>query len=253
VHTTINTLDGYLHKELNVEGFSDYCPNGIQVVGRKRIKRLMTGVSGSLALIEAAIAWQADLLLVHHGILWDSDSRVVTGSYKKRLQLILANDLNLMAFHLPLDAHPVYGNNARILEKLKLVQATSFGRYRGGTLSFIGKTSKAIPLPDFSKMVKKCFGGSPLILPFGPKTINKVAVCSGGAPELVREAKECGVDMFITGEASEFVYHFAKEEKINFIAAGHHRTEMFGVQALGKHLSKQFGLTHRFHNIPNPI
>jgi dinuclear metal center YbgI/SA1388 family protein len=253
VFTTIKTLETYLHAELNVEGFSDYCPNGMQVSGRKRIKRVMTGVSASQELIKAAISWQADLLLVHHGILWDRDSRVVSGSYKKRLQLLLANNLNLLAFHLPLDAHGVFGNNAQILEKLHLDQAGPFGRYRDGTISFIGTARKTTSMVDFAKKVKKLFGASPLTLSFGPKKISKVAVCSGGAPELIREAKECGADLFITGEASEFVYHYAKEEKINFIAAGHHRTEIFGVKALGKHLSEKFGVVHKFHNIPNPI
>jgi dinuclear metal center YbgI/SA1388 family protein len=253
VPTTIKALEKYLHKELNVDGFKDYCPNGIQVLGRGQIKRVMTGVTASQELMKAAIAWQADLLLVHHGILWDRDSRVVRGSYKKRLQLLLANDLNLMAFHLPLDAHPVFGNNAQIISKLDLVQPTPFGRYKGGAISFCGNTAKAVTMDDFAKKVKKCFAGSPLTLAFGPKKIKKVAVCSGGAPELIREAKEEGADLFITGEAAEFVYHYAKEEKINFIAAGHHRTEIFGVKALGEHIGEKFAIEHKFHNIANPI
>ncbi|MBF0193976.1 MAG: Nif3-like dinuclear metal center hexameric protein [Magnetococcales bacterium] len=251
--TTIKILEKYLHKELNVDSFSDYCPNGVQVLGRGQIKRVMTGVTASQELLKAAIAWQADLLLVHHGILWDRDSRVVKGSYKKRLQMLLANDLNLMAFHLPLDAHPVFGNNAQILNKLDLIKPAPFGRYKGGTISFCGSTTKAISMADFTKKVKKCFAGSPLSLAFGPKNIKKVAICSGGAPELIREAKEEGADLFITGEAAEFVYHFAKEEKINFIAAGHHRTEMFGVMALGEHIAEKYNIEHKFHNVANPI
>ncbi|MBF0384181.1 MAG: Nif3-like dinuclear metal center hexameric protein [Magnetococcales bacterium] len=251
--TTIKALEKYLHKELNVDGFFDYCPNGIQVSGRRQIQRIMTGVTASQELMKAAIAWKADLLLVHHGILWDRDSRVVSGSYKKRLQLLLNNDLNLMAFHLPLDAHPVFGNNAQIISKLGLEKSDPFGRYKGGTISFCGNTSSAVTMVDFAKKVKKCFAGSPLVLDFGAKKIKKVAVCSGGAPELIREAKEEGADLFITGEAAEFVYHFAKEEKINFIAAGHHRTEIFGVKALGEHLAEKFSVEHSFHNVANPI
>jgi dinuclear metal center YbgI/SA1388 family protein len=253
VSTTIQTLEKHLHTVLNVAQFSDYCPNGIQVHGKERIKRVMTGVSGSLELIEAAIQWKADLLLVHHGIMWDKDPRVVTGSYKNRLKRLLESDMNLMAFHLPLDAHPKWGNNAQILKKLELTQGATFGKYGKQGLSFVGETKKAVSMGQFSKRVKNCFGGSPLILDFGPKKIKQVAICSGGAPELIREAKGCGADLFITGEASEFVFHFAKEENINFIAAGHHRTETFGVQALGQHLVEKFGLTHQFHNIPNPI
>ncbi|MBF0453381.1 MAG: Nif3-like dinuclear metal center hexameric protein [Magnetococcales bacterium] len=249
----MTNLETYLHDLLHVAHFSDYCPNGIQVRGRKRIERVMTGVSACQDLIRFAISWQADLLLVHHGILWDKDSRVVTGSYKDRLQLLLKNDLNLMAFHLPLDAHPVLGNNAQILQQLDLTQTGPFGRYRGGTLSFMGQCQQPLSLTNFSKKVKQRFGGSPLVLPFGPKKIKRVAVCSGGAPELVREAKERGADLFLTGEASEFVYHFAKEEKISLIAAGHHRTEKGGVKVLGDHLAEVFGLEHRFKNVPNPI
>ncbi|MBF0357159.1 MAG: Nif3-like dinuclear metal center hexameric protein [Magnetococcales bacterium] len=250
---SLEVLDKYLNAELGVAKIADYCPNGIQLSGRKTVKRVMSGVSASQALIKAAITWKADLLLVHHGILWDRDSRVVTGSYKKRLQLLLEDDLTLMAFHLPLDAHPVFGNNAQIINRLDLVQGEPFGRYKGGSISFCGMPKEAISMVDFAKRVKKCFGGSPLILDFGPKKIKKVAICSGGAPEMIREAKECGADLFITGEASEFVYHYAREEGINFIAAGHHRTEMFGVQALGEHISEKFTITHKFHNIPNPI
>ncbi|MBF0448608.1 MAG: Nif3-like dinuclear metal center hexameric protein [Magnetococcales bacterium] len=246
-------LELYLDELLNAARFSDYCPNGMQVLGRKQIKRVMTGVSGSQELIKAAVSWQADLILVHHGILWDKDPRVVRGSYKKRLQLLLTYDLNLMAYHLPLDAHPKLGNNAQILEKLQLIQDQPFGLYRGHPLSFVGRAEQPILINDFFKRVTKCFGGKPLILPFGPKKIQRVAVCSGGAPELIREARECGADLFLTGEASEFVYHYAKEEKINFIAAGHHRTETLGVQAVGQVLQETFGLTHRFYNIPNPI
>lgn len=250
---TIKALEKYLHTELQVDQFSDYCPNGIQVTGRKRIERVMTGVSGCQELIKAAISFDADLLLVHHGILWDKESRVVRGSYKKRLQMLLGNDLNLMAYHLPLDAHPTFGNNAQILALLNLVNPTPFGRYRSGTISFMGLLEQPVSIDAFAKTVKKCFGAAPLTLAFGPKKISKVAVCSGGAPELIREACASGADLFITGEASEFVYHYAKEEKINFIAAGHHRTETLGVRALGEHLKEKFSLIHQFHNIPNPI
>ncbi len=249
----INTLEKYLHAELNTGAFSDYCPNGIQVSGKKRVKRIMTGVSASQELIKAALSWKADLLLVHHGILWEKDSRVVRGSYKKRLQLLLANELNLMAFHLPLDAHPTLGNNAMILKRLQLRQAAPFGRYGKENISFLGAAEKSLTMTDFAKKVKKLFGPKPLILAFGPKKISRVAVCSGGAPDMIREAQEAGADLFITGEASEFVYHYAKEEGINFIAAGHHRTETFGVEALGEHLAAKFDLVHRFHDIPNPI
>lgn len=249
----IDELVAYLHTTLNVDAFSDYCPNGLQVSGTRRIRRIMTGVSVSQALIKRAIEWKADLLLVHHGLLWDKESRVVTGSYKKRLKRLLAHDITLLAYHLPLDAHPTMGNNAQLLRQLDLSPAAPFGHYRGAAISFVATPSKPLRIKALARKVTQTLGGKPLVLPFGRRSIGKVAVCSGGAPDLIREAKAVGADLFLTGEASEWVYHFAREEKIHFIAAGHHRTETLGVKALGKHLRDRWDLAHRFEDSANPV
>ncbi|WP_130470253.1 Nif3-like dinuclear metal center hexameric protein [Candidatus Magnetaquicoccus inordinatus] len=250
---TLTELERYCHTLLNSSAISDYAPNGVQVRGREEIHTVVTGVSACLALFEEAIALNADLVLVHHGMFWEKDPRIIEGSLKKRLQKLLQQDLTLMAFHLPLDAHPSLGNNAQILQRLQLTPGKPFALYRGTHLSAIGECAQGLSIEAMSAQVQELFGGQPLLLPYGPTTIHHVAVCSGAAPELIREAKQKGADLFLTGEASEYVTHFAAEEEIHFIAAGHHRTEKFGVQALGEALAKQFALQHHFVDIANPI
>lgn len=249
----LSTLETYANTLLNSARMPDYAPNGIQVRGRAEVSSLVTGVSACLDLFEAATAHNADLILVHHGMFWEKESRVVEGRLKKRLKQLLEHDTSLMAYHLPLDCHPDLGNNIQILNRLKLEPVEPFALYRGTPLSFIGRSQHPLTLPTFSAQLKKVFGGDPLILPFGPENIQRIAVCSGAAPELIHEAKHKGADLFLSGEATEHIYHFAKEEQIHFVAAGHHRTEMFGVQALGEHLANHFGLHHHFIDIPNPL
>ncbi|MBF0183943.1 MAG: Nif3-like dinuclear metal center hexameric protein [Magnetococcales bacterium] len=250
---TLTELERYCHTLLNCASISDYAPNGVQVRGGEEIHRLVSGVSACMALFEQATAQQADLILVHHGMFWDKDPRVVEGSLKKRLQHLLQHNQTLMAFHLPLDAHATLGNNAQILQRLNLTPGKPFGLYRGSHLSAIGQCPQGIPLDEMVQSIHTLFGGQPLLLPFGPPLIHQVAVCSGAAPELIREAKQKGADLFLTGEATEYVYHFAAEEEIHFVAVGHHRSESFGVQALGETLAKQFDLQHQFIDIANPI
>ncbi len=250
---TLTGIESHLQEYLKVAAIADYCPNGVQVRGREPVGKIVTGVSACMALFEAAVEEKADLVLVHHGLFWDKESQVVEGSRKRRLKFLLEHDLTLMAYHLPLDGHPQLGNNIQILNKLDLTVAQPFGDYRGFVLSFIGRTAKAVTIEAFAERVERLFGGQPLVLPAGPEWINRVAVCSGGAPEMIREAKNRGADLFLSGEAAEPVFHYAHEEGIHFIAAGHHRTEMFGVQALGEHLAERFGVVHQFIDIPNPI
>ncbi|MEO5352961.1 MAG: Nif3-like dinuclear metal center hexameric protein [Magnetococcus sp. XQGC-1] len=250
---TLTAIEQYANTLLKAASIADYAPNGVQVRGREKVNRLVTGVSACLELFQAASEWEADLILVHHGMFWEKDPRVVEGSLKRRLQWLLARDLTLMAYHLPLDCHPQLGNNAQIVQRLGLETGEPFALYRGTHLSWVGHCRPERPMAGFVQDVRTLFGGEPLVLPFGPEIIRQVAICSGAAPELLREAKQKGADLFLSGEATEHVYHFAKEEQIHFIAAGHHRTEMFGVQALGEHLAAQFGLQHRFIDIANPL
>ncbi|MBF0146536.1 MAG: Nif3-like dinuclear metal center hexameric protein [Magnetococcales bacterium] len=250
----LERVEHHLAQILCVEQFSDYCPNGVQVRGRRTIKRVITGVSACLELFQAALARKADLILVHHGLFWDKDSRVIQGQMHQRLQLLMKHHLTLMAFHLPLDAHPQLGNNARLLRLLGIEKMEPFGQYRHQTISFMGSLDKAVTVDQLVKTVKKRLRiDAPIILPFGPKKIRRIAVCSGGAPELIHEAKAKGADLFLTGEANEPLYYFAREEKIHCIAAGHHATETLGVRALGNHLAHAFDLRHFFHDTHNPL
>ena len=249
----LTSLETYANGLLNAAGISDYAPNGVQVRGRDKVRTLVTGVSACLDLFQAAMDQQADLILVHHGILWEKESHVVEGKLKKRLKLLLENDITLMAYHLPLDCHPTLGNNIQILNRLALEAVEPFAFYRGTALSFIGRSKQPFSLAEFSTQLRNVFGGEPLLLPFGPEKIQRIAICSGAAPELIHEAKQKGADLFLSGEATEYIYHFAKEEDMHFVAVGHHRSEMFGVQALGEHLAHHFNIQHRFIDIPNPL
>ena len=249
----LTELEQYSNTLLTTDSIPDYAPNGVQVRGKEKVERVVSGVSACLELFQAATEWQADLILVHHGMFWDKDPRVVEGSLKKRLKWLLEDDMSLMAYHLPLDCHPQLGNNSQILQRLQLEAGEPFALYRGTHLSRMGHRQPALSLSTCVAEITALFGGEPLVLPFGPDKIQQIALCSGAAPELLREAKQKGADLFLSGEATEYVYHFAKEEGIHYVAAGHHRTEMFGVQALGEHLASRFDLQHRFINIANPL
>jgi len=245
----IRHLDTYLA----VDAIDDYCPKGLQVAGAETVTRVVCGVSACMPLFERAVAADAQMVLVHHGMFWDNESRVVQGSLKDRLKFLLANDLSLVAYHLPLDCHPQIGNNACIADRLGLVDRTDFGRYRGRYIALMGNLPAPMAFDDFLTQVNRVFGGDAFHLPFGPGTVRTVALCSGGAPELVREAVARRADVYLTGEATEYVYHLSREERIHYVAAGHHRTEMFGIQALGDHLEQKFGVGSQFVDIHNPI
>ncbi|MBF0414889.1 MAG: Nif3-like dinuclear metal center hexameric protein [Magnetococcales bacterium] len=244
----------YLDHLLQVHQFVDYCPNGIQVQGRKKIKKMVTGVSACTEIFQAARDQKADLILVHHGLFWEKDTRAIQGLLRQRLRLLMKHNLTLMAFHLPLDAHPKLGNNIGLLRLLGAENPIPFGHYHNQTISFMGHFAKPISIERCRKMVeKKLNPASMQVFPYGPNKIRRVAVCSGGAPELIREAKEQGADLFLTGEANEPLYYFAREQKIHCIAAGHHATETLGVRALGNHLAEKFDLKHEFYNTFNPL
>ncbi len=249
----LKDLISYTDSLLKVDDFRDHSPNGLQVEGNEAIEKIVTGVSASLELFNYAVKESADLILVHHGMFWDSDSRVIQGSVKQRLSLLLKNNISLVGYHLPLDAHPVYGNNAQIIKKLNLMKRKPFGIYEGKRIGFIGYTKRKENINAFIKKIKQTIDNDILTLKFGNNTINKVAVCSGAAPELVKEAIKNKADVFLTGEATEWVYHLCKEEKIHYIAAGHHATERFGIQALGNHLQKKFKIKLKFIDLPNSI
>ena len=229
--------------------FKDYGPNGLQVEGRARIERIVSGVTASRALIDAAIAARADALFVHHGLFWRGQDGRIVGWMKERLQRLLAHDINLFAYHLPLDAHPEFGNNAQLGQRLGWQADQRFGEQE---LGFAAPTAFA-DARQLAEHVQTVLGRSAvLIAPESARPIRRVAWCSGGAQGYFESAIAAGADAFLTGEISEPQAHLARETGVAFIAAGHHATERYGAPALAGHVAVQLGLEHRFIEIDNP-
>lgn len=243
-------LENYIGQYLRVSLFRDYCPNGVQVEGRERIQRLATAVTASLAAIEAAAAIGADALLVHHGYFWKGEAAPIAGTKKARIARLLATDINLFAYHLPLDAHPDVGNNATLG---KLLGARVSGQFGEQNLACIGELDAPVTLTQLGARLHSALDRTPLLLGATDKPLRRIAWCTGGAQSFFHEAATLDIDCFITGEASEFVMHLAQESGVAFIAAGHHATERGGVRALGDHLAGQFGLDVTHLDIPNPV
>ncbi len=246
----INELTHYTQQLMQVERFKDYCPNGLQVEGRAEIRKIVTGVTASMALLEAAHEANADLILVHHGYFWrDEDARIV-GIKRNRIAFLLRHDLNLMAYHLPLDAHPELGNNVQLGKVLGLVAINYAGE---SNLVAYGELSQEMTLATFSSQLESHLQRTPLVIGNLQQLVKKVAWCTGAAQGYLGSAVELGADVFISGEISEQTTHLALETGVSYIAAGHHATERYGVQALGEHLAEKFNLAHEFLDIKNPV
>jgi dinuclear metal center YbgI/SA1388 family protein len=244
---------GELNTLLQPERFRDYCPNGLQVPGRASVTRLATGVSAGAELFERAIAERADLLLVHHGIFWDSAPAPIDARMKRRLKLLFDADMSLAAYHLPLDAHPVLGNNALIARALGAAALEPFALHEGEPIGFLARFSGAIEAGALFARVAELTARTPLLFDTGPEQVRGVAIVSGAGANYLPDAIAAGADAFLTGEPAERVMSEAQEAGIHFIAAGHYATETFGVKRLGEHLSERFGLEHVFIDVPNPI
>lgn len=242
----------YLGQTLNAAQYRDYCPNGLQVEGRDRIGRVVSGVTASLALIEAALDLNADAILVHHGYFWRGEDMRVIGTKQRRLKLLLANDINLFAYHLPLDAHSELGNNAQLARQLDLVAT---GRFGDDNLGWIGRcNSPAVKTAaDLAALIEKRLGRMPLLIGDPAQGIGDLAWCTGAAQGMLGDAIAAGASAYISGEISEPTVHLARETGTVYIAAGHHATERYGVQALGMHAAQHFGIEHRFIDIDNPV
>lgn len=249
----INELVDYCDQLLQVSSFRDYCPNGLQVEGRSRVGRILTGVTASQALLDAAVEWQADLVLVHHGYFWKGESQVVTGIKQRRLKTLLQHDINLMAYHLPLDAHPTLGNNARLAELLGFEVEGPLEPGAAPAIGNVGRLAQSLSLQALEQRIDHVLGRSPQVISGGDHDIRTVAWCTGAAERMIEHALAQGADAYISGEISEPVVHIAREAGIHYIAAGHHATERYGVKALGEHLAGEFGLEHRFVDIDNPV
>ncbi len=248
----LSELVQYTNSLLEVERFSDYAPNGLQVEGRTEVAKIVSGVTASLELVTAAVEAGADALIVHHGYFWRGEGRCVTGIRKRRLQALLQHEISLLAYHLPLDAHPEYGNNAMLGKLLGIEYRGSFGP-SSPPLIMRGEFSEAISAVALAALLGEKLGRTPLHISGGDGEIRSVAWCSGGAQGYIEEAALAGVDAYISGEASEKTTHVAREMGVHFFAAGHHATERGGVEALSMHLSKRFDLQYQFIDIDNPV
>ncbi len=240
---------------LQPERFRDYGPNGLQVEGAAQVRKIVSGVTASRALIEAAIAAQADAIFVHHGLFWRGQDGRVTGWMKQRLALLLEHDINLFAYHLPLDAHPELGNNAQLGLKLGLTASARFGEQDLGFIGVrTGGQSEAgfVSAADLALHVKKSLNRPVTLINKPQEAIKKIAWCTGGAQNYFEAAIAAGADAFITGEISEPQAHLARECGVAFIACGHHASERYGAPAVAAHVAAQLGLAHEYIEIDNP-
>lgn len=237
---------------LNAARIQDYCPNGLQVEGRPQVRRIVSGVTASQALIDAAIEAEADVLLVHHGYFWKGEDACITGMKQRRLRALLNHDLSLLAYHLPLDVHPEVGNNVQLAAQLGIEVEGELEPGNPRTVGLVGSLVEPMLASDFARHVQDVLGREPLLID-GARTVRRIGWCTGGGQGYIDQAIAAGVDLFLSGEASEQTFHSARENGISFIAAGHHATERYGVQALGDYLARRFALEHLFIDCPNPI
>jgi dinuclear metal center YbgI/SA1388 family protein len=243
-------LADWLDGLLQARRFDDYCPNGLQVEGEARVRTVVCGVTASLALVRAAADAGAQAIVVHHGWFWRGEDARLVGPRRARAAALLAHDVNLFAYHLPLDGHAEVGNNAQLARRLDLRPEARFGEQ---DLGVVGVLAAPVTLAAFAAHVGERLGRAPLVIGEPGRRVERVAWCTGAAQGMIEPAAATGADVFLTGEASEQTVHFAREAGIGFIAAGHHATERYGIAALGEHLAARFGGTHTFVDIDNPV
>lgn len=249
----LSELETHLNKLLNISKFRDYAPNGLQVEGRAEVKRIVTGVTASQALLDAAVELNADAILTHHGYFWKNESPVICGMKKRRIATLLRHDISLFGYHLPLDAHPELGNNAQLGKLLGLQTESVMDERELQGVGNVGFLSEPQTLEAFGQRVQAALGREPLLITGGDNPIRRIAWCSGGAQGYIQQAIDLGVDAYLSGEISEQTVHSARENGVHYIAAGHHATERYGVKALGEHLVAQFKLEHVFLDLDNPV
>jgi dinuclear metal center YbgI/SA1388 family protein len=250
-------LETYLADLLKVQSIKDYCPNGLQVQGKPVIKKVITGVTASLALVEAAIQEGADAIVVHHGWFWKNDDTRVVGQLHARLKLLMDHQISLFAYHLPLDLHPRLGNNAQLAKLMGWTQAKGASSVGGGAMDGLIWSGKPSPsqknLGQLARSMASRLGRDPLVVGDLSRPVKNIAWCTGAAQGYISEVVSMKVDAYISGEISEPTFHTAQEMGVAYIAAGHHATERYGVQALGQEIAKKWGITHQFIDIHNPV
>ena len=246
----LDALNHYLNTLLQAERFSDYCPNGLQVEGKQEINKIVTGVTASMALLQAAHKANADAVLVHHGYFWRGEALPIVGIKKRRIQFLLQHDINLFAYHLPLDMHPELGNNVMLAKQLGL-QVTAWAGEKN--MLALAELNQVQTLQSFALMIENKLKRPPQVIGDLQKSIKTIALCTGAAQGYIEEAVEAGADVYISGEISEQTVHVARESGMSYISAGHHATERYGIQALGEHLAQKFSLQHEFIDMDNPV
>jgi dinuclear metal center YbgI/SA1388 family protein len=249
-----NEFEQYLNELLVADTIKDYCPNGLQIQGQKNIAKIVTGVTASQALIDKAIAIQADTILVHHGYFWKNEPYAIRGIKHQRIKALLTHNINLFAYHLPVDVHPILGNNAQLGQLLTIDNIQALTGVSPEGIVMYGQLPKPVGADQFAQHITQRLNRDCLhIAPSSNKKIATVAWCTGGGQNYIELAAEHGIDAFITGEASEQTTHIAREMNIHFFAAGHHATERYGIKALGEHIHQALGLDVVFIDIDNPV
>ncbi len=252
MYVSLTALVDAANHYLAAAKITDYCPNGLQVQGRAEVRRIVSGVTASQALLEAAVAAHADVLLVHHGYFWKNENPCIVGSKQRRLKTLLIHDLSLLAYHLPLDVHPEVGNNVQLARVLGFSIDGPLELDNPKSVGLVGHLAKPLSAPALQQHIQQRLGREPLVIA-AERPIQRLAWCTGAAQGYIEQALSRGVDAYLTGEVSEATVHFARENGLTFIAAGHHATERYGVQALGAHLAQHFGIEHQFIDCPNPV
>jgi dinuclear metal center YbgI/SA1388 family protein len=252
--TPTREIVAFLDDLLDPGAFADYCPNGLQVPGRSEVERVVTGVSASLELFERAVASDAGLVLVHHGIFWEKAPRALSPASAARLRVLLTADVNLVAYHLPLDAHPEVGNNALLADGLGAAAREPFAEHGGRAVGVAAHfAGDGIEAGELVARIGELTGRDPLVFDDGPTRVRSLGIVSGGAAGDLDAAIAAGLDGFLTGEPSEPAMTTAREAGVHFIAAGHYATETFGVRCLGELLAERFGIAQEFIDLPNPV
>lgn len=245
-------LADYCNTLLQADAFDDYCPNGLQVdAGTAEVRRLISGVTACQALIDQAVNRSADLLLVHHGYFWKGEPAELTGMKGRRVRTLMRHGVSLVAYHLPLDAHPQLGNNSQLAIRLGLDGAAPLAG--GDGLLWQVDLVQPLTLPVLTERITAALAREPLCIVAGSTPVRRLGWCSGAAQGYLEQAAAAGLDAFISGEISEHTVHMARELGIHYFAVGHHASERFGVQALGRHLADKFALEHEFIDVPNPV
>ncbi len=248
-----NQLTRYLNSFLNIHKFRDYCPNGLQIEGKKEIKKIITGVTACQELIDVAVAKNADAILVHHGYFWKGENEAIVGIKKMRIQTLLRHDINLLAYHLPLDGHETLGNNKMLADVLGLEITGPIDANDLSVPGNIGRLKKPMKASELSQHIAICLQREPQHIGEEDDIIETIAWCTGGAQSYLQYAIDQGIDAYLTGEINEPIVHNARESGCHYFAAGHHATERYGVKALGEHLAQEFDLDVEFVDIDNPV